>query len=332
MLPGFKGQALFQPIPLDVVQQLRGQTVTLGAWVWSDKPVQASIIELWVDGIKTSQVFAIDREPTFWSLRAEISPDAKFIQVNILPDLDDGNEPMNIYVDGLVLLEGNWPITETPILDNDAAKTGVWNGRRFNNLASNPSFETTWLTIKPKVETLIRESTRISLDYFLSSIQDSKASQRIHKPVIINIFKSFWARFGWNHIRLTSGWYWGLAILSIAGVGGMLYLLISNFMSGNYLSSRQLLSAGWLLAATLFVWIGAFIRTGFPYWGNHLFFPGARYAYPAIIPTILFLTVGWYWLSVKFTRKWIGIILVIVCFIFLDIISLVTIINFYQGS
>jgi hypothetical protein len=174
--------------------------------------------------------------------------------------------------------------------------------------------------------------THINLGYFLSSIQDLETSQWIHKIVIKNIFQSFWARFAWNNIRLTSRWYWGLAILSIAGIAGSLYFLITNFMRGNSLSSRHLLSAGWLLTAAIFIWAGAIIRTSIPYWGFKLFIPGARYAYPAIIPTILFLSVGWYWLSVKFTRKWIGFILVIVCFIILDIYSIVTIINFYQGS
>jgi hypothetical protein len=86
----------------------------------------------------------------------------------------------------------------------------------------------------------------------------------------------------------------------------------------------------WLLSGMILVWLGAILRIDFPYWGEMLLIPGARYAYPAVIPTIIVFSVGWYWLSRRFSQKWIGIILVIASFIVLDIFSIVTIFNFYS--
>jgi hypothetical protein len=172
----------------------------------------------------------------------------------------------------------------------------------------------------------------INPGYLIASIQDLRISQGIYKSVFTNLFQSFWARFGWNHIRLPSRWYWGLVILSFAGIAGSFYFLVTNFKKGIALSSRQLLSAGWLLLGLLLVWIGAILRTDFPYWGDKTFIPGARYAYPVVIPTIMVFSVGWYWLSRKLPKKRIGIILVILIFIILDIFSIVTIYNFYLSS
>jgi hypothetical protein len=333
ILPEGKGQPLFQLIPPDIVQQIRGQTVTLGAWIWSDKPVQLPLFEIWVDGKRTSQELHIDREPTFISFPAKISPNAQLVQVNIIPILKGVEQPISIYIDGLIFLEGDWPQTGNPVFDDNTANSGVWNGRHFNNLARNASFETSWLTIRPEIASLFyRRMKIINPSYLIASIQDLRISQGIYKSVFTNLFQSFWARFGWNHIRLTSRWYWGLAILSIAGIAGSLYFLVSHYKKGIDLSSRRLLSAGWLLIGLFFIWIGAILRTDFPFWGDRTFIPGARYAYPAVIPTILVFSVGWYWLSRKLTQKWIGILLVIISLIILDVFSLLTIYNFYQGG
>jgi hypothetical protein len=172
----------------------------------------------------------------------------------------------------------------------------------------------------------------INPGYFIASIQDLEATQWVYKSVFTNLFQSFWARFGWNQIRLPTRWYWGLAILSIAGIGGALYFLVREYKKSTNISLKQILSVGWLLTGLIFIWIGAILRTDFPFWYEKMFIPGARYAYPAIIPTIIVLSAGWYWLSRTIAWRWIGIILVIVSFIVLDIYSIVTIYNFYQGS
>jgi hypothetical protein len=333
VLPERKGQPLFQVIPPDVLQQLLGQTVTLGAWVWSDESVQVSLIELWVDGVRTPQEITVDREPTFSSFQAKIPPDAKNVQIFIMPFIEGDSQPTNIFLDGLVFLEGAWSQSSSPVFDDNTANTGVWDERRFTNLARNPSFETSWLTLKPEIESQIYKRMKIiNPSYLLASIQDLETSRGIYRSAFTNLFQSFWARFGWNHIRLASGWYWGLVILTIAGIGGSLYFLVASFNKGTDLSSRQSLSAGWLLTGMLFIWIGAILRTDFPFGFDEVFIPPARYAYPAVIPTIIVLSVGWYWLSRRFTWKWIGIILVILSFILLDIFSIVRIYNFYQGS
>ncbi len=192
VLPQRKGQPLFQVIPTEVVQELRGQTVTLGAWVWSDKPVQIPLFELWVDGKSTSPEFSIDLEPQFSSYKAKISPNAGSGQLRIFPILEGVTQPINIYIDGLVFLEGEWPQTVPPIFDDNAASTGVWDGRRFNNLARNASFENSWLTINPEIASQFYKRMKIiNPSYLIASVQDLETSQGIYKTVSSISFNHF---------------------------------------------------------------------------------------------------------------------------------------------
>jgi membrane-anchored protein YejM (alkaline phosphatase superfamily) len=65
-----------------------------------------------------------------------------------------------------------------------------------------------------------------------------------------------------------------------------------------------------------------------------VFIPSARYAYPAIIPTVWMLCIGWAEWSRMLERwmhipKWAKIAVYLISFLFLDILSIWTIARFY---
>jgi len=89
------------------------------------------------------------------------------------------------------------------------------------------------------------------------------------------------------------------------------------------------LAIAWLGLAMLTIWLSVFIR-GFPSLFGQIYIPTARYGYPAIIPTMMFLS-GWYaglprqrWLKLSAYLYFVG-------FLILDLISIITIVSFYKG-
>jgi hypothetical protein len=111
---------------------------------------------------------------------------------------------------------------------------------------------------------------------------------------------SFWATFGWNETGLSGAWYWGLALLTALGAAGTVVSLARARAQQRPASWSRAL--GFLAVAALALWGNAFLRphpvTGTPY------LPVARYAYPAIVPTILALAGGWWALTPQRARRW----------------------------
>jgi len=91
---------------------------------------------------------------------------------------------------------------------------------------------------------------------------------------------------------------------------------------------------GVLLAA---VW-GAALMRGVSWLPERLFIPAARYAYPVVIPTLLILTIGWYWWMRRLEQAlrlpaWIKWAVFFGFFLVLDVWSLVSVyVFFYAGG
>jgi hypothetical protein len=85
--------------------------------------------------------------------------------------------------------------------------------------------------------------------------------------------------------------------------------------------------AVWLLIVTgLLVWLNALLRP------HPLviepFIPAARYAYPAIVPTVLFMVAGWLNLAPRPFRRW-AIWLALAILLTIDVVSVWTLWTFH---
>ncbi|PKN94130.1 MAG: hypothetical protein CVU44_06935 [Chloroflexi bacterium HGW-Chloroflexi-6] len=327
--------AVVQLLPADQAQALRGKTVTLGAWVWASRPIVANPFSL--DGAQKDASFQpiqIGTAPVFHAFSATITENAKFVRVNLSADAQGGTEAITVFYDGLVLAEGAYSQDQAPQFDDFSAGQGTWGGKSFENLLRNASGESGGPGLQPWVEKTIPESILRSSpapSWALNSILDWQWSGRYYQEAAGYLLSTFWAKFGWGHIPIlpfTDQFYFFLGILTLAGLGGMIAGLV-----------RRGLAQPWALflflaLAATGIWGQTFLRGIQALAVGEIYIPPARYAYPAIIPSLLVLNAGWLEIAC-FLQRWAhlsprakywayGLF-----FLVLDVASLSTVIHYY---
>ncbi len=318
---------LSQPLTPQAIQQIQGKLITLGMWIWASEATEVDIATLFVDGKATILGGKISESPTFFSITHLIPNDAKRIQVTLHPTFITETSPTAIYLDGITLATGEFPPDETPAFANTQGNKGDWGEQTFINLIQNPSMEKSWFTLASGANRFLQKIDRAFPKYAIYSLQDFKTFGYAYQLTAINLFQSFWARFGWNHIGLPDVWYGFIALFTAAGLAGAFWRIRIGWKT---YSAKQKATLLWLSFALAAVWGNAFIRTTLPVFGGSLFIPSARYAYPAIIPTMLVLTAGWHNI-IRFstnTKRWAATLFLF--FLTLAALSLTTIVQYYS--
>jgi hypothetical protein len=329
---------LYQLLPSSRLKELKGKTVTVSAWMWSDQPVLASspilsIVRADQTISDTRQDVEISTIPKFIAFVAQIPEDATSIRLTFVSKIQ--GEAGMIYYDGLVMAEGEFPSGEIPQWENIAGVSGNWGGKTFENLLRNASGESSWPRVRPWVDRLgarfLPDNGRPS--EILYSILDRDGAGWYYLATIKNMLRTFWGQFGWGHVRLIGHYsYWIPAFATALGLVGF----VASFLYG--IGRRQLRNWPWdvivFLGITLLaVWGLAIIRGTFYliYWP---FIPSARYAYPAIFPTLLVLCIGWSFISREIGNRShvadsMKISLYGLFFLGFDILSIVSIVQYY---
>jgi hypothetical protein len=324
---------IFQLLPEDQIKLLRGETVTLGAWVWATQPLTVNAFTLYDGQQSFSRAIQIDRSPAFFALSAVIAADASHARVTLAPGNPGSLEANTIFYDGLVLVEGARPLDAIPQFDDPTAQQGIWGGQAFSNLLRNASGEVAGPSIQPwpvesRPELLIYSSPELVLGSFL----DWRGAGWYYQETAQNLLQTFWAKFGWGHIPLrlpfTSRPYLLLATLTMAGLGG-----------AGMAVWRWRFALTWnvflfLAIALVGVWGQTFVR------GIHsliysIFIPSARYTYPVIVPTLLVLNVGWLEIA-RYLNRWMLIhpyikyLVFFLSYLGLDLAALLSITHYYN--
>lgn len=329
--PRWIGVSLFQPLPLNVGLELRGKSVTLGAWMWSSQPIDVRTPIL-NDGTQSiSQVVALDEEPDFYTFLATTSESTQRVWVSLSPLNTASEDNVSIYYDGLVLVEGERTIQEAPQFTSEDGRRGLWGGEPFENLLRNASAERGSLRFRYWADNLgakfTGDNTRPSL--ILTSIFDWKGAAWFYLQSSIRLLRTFWAQFGWAHVWLIGHKpYRILAFFTLLGIVGA---VIGFYRRRDRLPGSILLLLGLVLIG---VWGSTLTRGPLYLAVRRLYMPVARYAYPAVIPTVLVLNIGWLemlrqignWLrlKVKFQNA-----VYLLLFISLDVVAILSIIRFY---
>jgi hypothetical protein len=277
-----------------------------------------------------SQTVTVSTEPAFHQLEAVLPPDWGRLYVRLVavstPQVTPGR---TVYYDGLVLLPGHWPAGPPPQFDDTTARAGWWADRAFTNLARNASAEAPSLRVRPWADTAFR---RLAGDYLspatlLVAAFDWPVSLPLAAITANRLLKSFWALFAWANVALAPGWYWLAGGLTLAGALGGTGALARRLPTEPWPRQRALL---WLGAAALLTWGTVFARGLFTVLDARVLVPVARYAFPAVIPTLLLLAAGWN----RFTgspRGW-RAAWPLAAFLLLDLVSVVTLYQFYHGG
>jgi hypothetical protein len=291
---------IFQHFPNATTSQLVGKNVTFGYWIWSDQEQQVSSPVLRTNSQSFSETLLVSEEPTFYAFRAAMPEDLNRIWVEL--DARDGADGSWIYVDGVVLVEGEYSTSQIPVFSTGEAEGGVWGGRSFTNLVRNGSGEISGIRMAPWIDNRLArrlpDQARPSL--LLASLLDKAGGGYLYGRTAEHLFLTYWARFGWGNVppalpELVERLVFYFSLLGIIGavIGGV--------------RARKLLP--WdviavMAVATLPLLFMAVTRGGAYLASPGFYIPTARYIYPAVIPLALLLTCGWleifYWIRILF--------------------------------
>jgi hypothetical protein len=279
---------------------------------------------------RQAQQFTIGESPAFYSVSARVPEEAARAWVYLSTPAQGAVSDVTIYIDGLVLTEGQFPLDEAPQWDSSEGSSGTWGGQRFGNLIRNPSAETSGLRFRALVdrlgEKILPAWERPSM--VLYSLLDRAGAGWYYRVTAQNLLRTFWAKFGWGHVLLIGTKpYRVLGVVTMIGVAGTALGVLK-------ISKKTLWAALFFLTgATLAVWAFAWMRGAY-YLIYNPFIPAARYAYPVIIPTISFLCLGWALIAQKLSavlripnKIWIGIFGIFT--LGLSTLSIVTIFTYY---
>lgn len=327
-----EGESLVQELPPVQVEALQKKVVTFGAWLRADSSgVSAPIFALYDGTTFYTRTVTTSAGWQFYTLSIAIRPHTRVLQVRLLPL---PGLAMTCY-DGAVLAQGF--LEEPPYFTDTFGEKGIWQGKPFVNLLSNGSGERPWPRLRPWISNLVSESgilPRSVPTLFIQSLLDWQRTGWIYKFVWNNLVQSFWARFGWNHVVLPEWCYRVLMIITLLGIGGAIIFCVRHLILGRQYQSWQRKGLALLMAAIPMVWGSAAIAYTHPLLATSppIHIAAARYGYPYIIPTTLFLYLGWRELIPGRWRPFLPIF-VLTGVAWLDVFSLLgTIIPFYYTN
>lgn len=321
------GSSLQKIIPVEDSPDLTSQPVTFGAWIWGSQPgsIRAPILQGNKSPLSTSQTLSISETPTFYTFQVSIPANSTYLEVSLSPFLKNTVSGNIVYYDGLILLPGQWPANQAPKFSNDDASSGTWGGIPFTNRLNDASAESAWPRFRNWVDRLgsrfIPDRVRPSL--VLYATLRWKDLWAFNSSVLVNLVRTFWAKFGWDKVSLLGGTpYRYLAYLMIASLLGAVLALWHNRRTAAW---HPLIFLG---LATLGVWAITFLMSTI-YIFNGFYHSPARYAFPVIAPTVMLLAAGWLgWFTKKGQKivQWV----IPLGFILINIYAVLSIYLFYK--
>ena len=284
-------EQIYQTLPSNQINSLQGRLVTLGGWVWATEPLNIYPITYFDGRQSYSQAFNVDQTPIFIAMTITLSEDADRARVMLSPGVRVNQGEWTVFYDGLVMVDGAYPLDQIPQFDDSSARQGMWGGQSFRNLISNASAESDGPGLRPWARDLSVKLFHALPDPALavSAIFDWRGSSWYYRAAGQNLLHTFWAKFGWGHVSLlplTNQFYFLLQMITLFGLSGV---YLGLFRRRSSLTWSVILFMGIVLVG---IWVQTFFR-GIESIRSTIFIPVARYAYPVIIPTLLMLNAGW---------------------------------------
>lgn len=325
-----KGKAQISQLMPTGLSQRENSVITLGAWIWADKPATVQTPILRAAGQSIVKQVEVNEEPRFFSVSEKIGSNDSQINITLSPVDKPVDESLTVYYDGIVVVEGSWPGDTPPIFTDSTGREGVWGGEEFLNLVRNPSAEIAGPQIRGWVEAVITSRFPGNPTLILGLLFDPTPITSYYTATIKSLFQTFWARFGWAHVVLRG--FHPYTILGIFTLLGLTGALAAFWRKRREIRWDVFLFLG---LALIVIWGAAFLRGLTSVLEGSNFIPVARYAYPVIIPTMLILNIGWLEV-IRWIEKYLNIPqkvllgLLILYFILLDILSVYSIYQYYN--
>lgn len=323
-------EPLSQGFPIQISDDIKGETIYVGAWIWADNPqeLKTPIIRQgyreWYRGVM------VGKNPKFFSFKLKVKDEPERVWIAIDPFSD---QPIGgtIYYDGIVVTDQEiGDITQEPIFDDKSGESGSWDGTPFQNIARNPSAERGWMTVSPIFDDLgsrvLPDDARPS--FILGVVEDFGNFRWFITGTVHRLIRTFWAKFGWAHINLIGHKpyriFGVLTLLGLVGAAAALIQDVKKFPKNSVLIFSLILIG---------LWVPNLCRGFVLLASNVMYYPVSRYNYPSMIAVAYFLTTGWIFLldsiSIpKNVQAW----LYFTIFVAVDIWSVVSILLYYRGG
>ncbi|HYF62766.1 MAG TPA: hypothetical protein VD886_08115, partial [Herpetosiphonaceae bacterium] len=282
------------------------QVVTIGAWMWADQPARIAAPGLVVlnnreVGQTMRSTIQLGTNPQFFSwpitMPADLLPVSFVLNTRVLTESEQ-TVTARLFLDGVVVAPGRFPAGQPQFSDEDGTG-GSWGGRPFANLVRNASFERRGPSLRPWVDRALLPYTKRHPAAVFFDLLDFRRAPAIIGQAIQRQSMTFFVFFGWVQFRPPGGMIWFDIIAGVVRVAliGCLVWLVRRWRAGDRPRRAAVIFLG---LAALPVWLFSIMRT-FPFFIGNLYFPIARYGFPAVVPALLAVTAGWYALA---PRRW----------------------------
>lgn len=265
--------------------------------MWATQSLQGltPVLEIPDTGQLIYKEIALDRVPNFYAFSVVVPKDST--RLGLALEQPNALANTTIFYNGLVFAEGQYPLGESPEFDNAGGARGVWGGKPFFNLLRNSSAEQAWFQVRPWADELGAKVFGIPLSLVLGSFGDWQGAGWYYQAAFERLFRSFWAGFGWGGYSVQDPGAYSFVLITIAAGIGIAATIWRRGRDLNW-------SIGlFFLMAMALVWSAALVRGLGDSQSSSGYVPVARYGYPVIIPTVLFLCAGWSEL-LRYLAKW----------------------------
>lgn len=290
---------LFQPLSAREIENLKGNEVTLGVWMWADQEDKVRSPILNTSSASYSIDVDLDNQPKFFSFQGFIPADDARIWITLPGPFSPSSPTSKVFYDGLVLVKGLKESSPPPHYLTVDGVTVNWGGELLKNYLRNGSAEKPGMRIRPRFDQMgsnyLGDHTRPSL--VLSFLTDWQGAGFLYPITIVRIFRTFIAQFGWGHVSLTAPHayrYLGIICLCLA-------------LGAGFRMIRKRGEMNWavvflLLFMVIVTGLAALVRSAIYISLPKIFLPVGRYIYPVMIPIALIFSFGyleiWRWVSV----------------------------------
>ncbi len=296
---GFQS-SLFQSMPPASSAAIRGKTVEVGAWIWSGaKAISVTLPQISVNyRPQAAPEVLVGSQPRYYRYSVAMPPNTHYTRLMLR-----GAPDATVFYSG-ISVRG----------DDDEERVRYGSG------------EAQTVSLRPwAIDLLLRVSPSwYSWPLTLSSWLDLQGTGWYYLLVAVNMFESFWARFSWGQIGIWPAAYWVLAAFTALGLGGAVLRLVQ---SGRRAQLASVIFLGTCVVATILpatargiIWS---LEERYPW------LPGARYAYPAVIAMLAFLSTGW--LALFRQHRTLIVVVLVAALIGLCAASLITVAGYFRS-
>ena len=272
------------------VSAIAGKRLTLAAWMHADRQgIRATEPLVLIDGVVFSHTVQID---TGWQrvIRTlDVPAHTRAVEVRLLGPA----QPGIIWYDALALVVAGRADLPGPNDPDASFEAGLLGESAPPNLLRNAGAE---VHIPVLPNRLDRLAGGLLDERTLAKLFDRAWIAAVYPKQALLLFEGFWGLFGWGERSMSPGWFMPLGLLVIASMVGLVWVSWHDYGPGRDAALRPYAvpaNMWWLcLLAVALGWGAALLRVHSQPFPGVMFWSFGRYAFVAILPSLLLFSAG----------------------------------------